>query len=186
MSRRHCEIVVVDGVMHLRDLDSHNAVLVNGRPVNTCRLELGDEVRIGRSVFFITKGGSKHPSSPSALEQHSTVTLAEHESTFFAPSHEDDETGEDRQDLRTLLDLSVVLSRAGSVRELTLALGQAVDARFQPDAAWLLLLHGKDKQFLCLRGPTEAHPPRDLMVMSLEGRKGALPPQCAGPVAGRV
>ena len=55
VSRRHWEITLSDGVMHLRDLGSRNRVLVNGRSVTRCRLELGDELRIGGAVFFITK-----------------------------------------------------------------------------------------------------------------------------------
>ncbi|GMU92646.1 MAG: hypothetical protein AMXMBFR4_17040 [Candidatus Hydrogenedentota bacterium] len=38
VSRKHCEILLADGEVHLNDLGSSNSTLVNGQPVNKCIL----------------------------------------------------------------------------------------------------------------------------------------------------
>jgi len=180
VSRRHCEIVLSDGVMHLRDLGSRNRVLVNGRSVASCRLELGDELRIAGAVFFITKAEDDSQDSASALEQRSTITLTEHESTFLSGQTKSvaaAERSRSYDDLHGLFNLGLSLSCASSSKELIAILSQAVSARFQPDNAWLLLIEGKKEELCCLLGPAEASAPRDLMLMTLESRAGALFPK---------
>ncbi|MBI4892587.1 MAG: sigma 54-interacting transcriptional regulator [Acidobacteria bacterium] len=51
VSRRHCVVQKQDGAYLLRDLDSSNGTCVNGAPVQERRLEPGDRIRVGRTVF---------------------------------------------------------------------------------------------------------------------------------------
>ena len=51
VSRRHCVIVRHGDIFTIRDLDSYNGTFVNDVAIEERRLEHGDEIRIGGSVF---------------------------------------------------------------------------------------------------------------------------------------
>lgn len=52
VSRRHCELLPVDGTWVLKDLGSSNGSYLNGARVeNSTILKLGDQIRIGRTVM---------------------------------------------------------------------------------------------------------------------------------------
>lgn len=51
VSRHHCEINEVDGVLVVRDLCSTNGTRVNGAPVSESLLMPGDELEVGTSSF---------------------------------------------------------------------------------------------------------------------------------------
>jgi transcriptional regulator with GAF, ATPase, and Fis domain len=51
LSRRHCAVVRQGNVFTIRDLGSYNGTYVNDVAVEDRRLEHGDEIRIGSSVF---------------------------------------------------------------------------------------------------------------------------------------
>jgi len=49
VSRVHCRLIVLpDGELEVRDLESTNGTFVNGKRVQTARLESGDRLKIGR------------------------------------------------------------------------------------------------------------------------------------------
>jgi len=52
VSRRHCELVPLDGQWILKDLGSSNGTYVNGLRVdNTYALKLGDQIRVGKTLL---------------------------------------------------------------------------------------------------------------------------------------
>jgi len=53
VSREHCEIDRVDGVLVVRDLGSKHGTYVNGHAVTTAPLNPGDELSIGLSKFVV-------------------------------------------------------------------------------------------------------------------------------------
>jgi hypothetical protein len=53
ISRRHAEIAVRAGVCQIRDLDSCNGTLLNGRPVERARLRRGDIVVLGETELRV-------------------------------------------------------------------------------------------------------------------------------------
>jgi len=55
VSRRHAEVRHIDDVDVLVDLGSSNGVYVNGRRVFEQRLENGDQIQIGKTLFLYTK-----------------------------------------------------------------------------------------------------------------------------------
>ncbi|MCL2623901.1 MAG: FHA domain-containing protein, partial [Planctomycetaceae bacterium] len=55
VSRRHAELRRMDDVDMLVDLGSSNGVFVNGQRVTEQRLENGDQVQIGKTLFLYTK-----------------------------------------------------------------------------------------------------------------------------------
>jgi serine phosphatase RsbU (regulator of sigma subunit)/pSer/pThr/pTyr-binding forkhead associated (FHA) protein len=61
-SRRHLQIDGHDGDYRCRDLGSSNGTRVNGRPVTSCRLDHGDEIRVGATALkFILEDRSEPP-----------------------------------------------------------------------------------------------------------------------------
>jgi len=53
VSRRHCCLAVVDGVLMIRDLGSTNGVKVNGTTVREAALKPGDELVIGNFRYQV-------------------------------------------------------------------------------------------------------------------------------------
>src|SRR5436309_9742558 len=76
VSRQHCLLRWESGDVHIRDLDSLNGTFINGIPVHERRLQEGDEIRIGCSVFLFLKDEVQaHPSPDSAqIEEETLVT----------------------------------------------------------------------------------------------------------------
>ncbi len=68
VSRRHAEITPDKGTWWIRDLDSHNGTIVNGKPITERqRLAEGDQIRVGETVFRV--------GDPALREQAETVRL---------------------------------------------------------------------------------------------------------------
>ena len=53
VSRTHAEIAVRAGLCLIRDLDSCNGTLVNGRPIRRARLRRGDVLRLGETEIRV-------------------------------------------------------------------------------------------------------------------------------------
>lgn len=47
LSRRHCRLELVEGVVVVRDLDSRHGTFVNGRSISECKLLPGDRLCLG-------------------------------------------------------------------------------------------------------------------------------------------
>jgi Nif-specific regulatory protein len=67
-SRLHCEILEQDHEFTIRDLDSLNGTYVNDVGVQERRLEHGDEIRIGNSIFVFLVDGQPPPRNSAALD----------------------------------------------------------------------------------------------------------------------
>lgn len=53
LSRRHAELTIRGGVLHVRDLGSANGVFVNESPVDAAELCAGDRLRLGSRSFHV-------------------------------------------------------------------------------------------------------------------------------------
>ena len=51
VSREHCVIESIDGVLHLRDLESTAGTIHSGQPIGEVRLQNGLEVQIGPAIL---------------------------------------------------------------------------------------------------------------------------------------
>src|SRR5262249_28621855 len=67
-SRRHCVIHEQDQRFTLRDLSSHNSTYVNDVAVHEHRLEHGDEIGIGHSLFVFLEDGQPSPSPRTTVD----------------------------------------------------------------------------------------------------------------------
>ena len=57
VSRRHCQLIVNDGTVALRDLGSKNGVFVNGEPVEDRELKAGDYIHIPPVTMLVQIDG---------------------------------------------------------------------------------------------------------------------------------
>jgi len=53
LSRRHAELKLVNGALHVKDLDSSNGTFVNGKRVDTVRLQPGDTLSFDKLSFTV-------------------------------------------------------------------------------------------------------------------------------------
>ena len=55
VSRLHCQLTSTADSLHVKDLDSTNGVLVNGKRVTASPLREGDRLTVGRVEFTVSK-----------------------------------------------------------------------------------------------------------------------------------
>jgi hypothetical protein len=58
ISRRHAELLLIDGDWYLQDLESTNGTMLNGEPVTRARLRDGDVIEIGVTRLTYHRAGS--------------------------------------------------------------------------------------------------------------------------------
>jgi pSer/pThr/pTyr-binding forkhead associated (FHA) protein len=75
MSRRHCFLKKEAEAYTITDLESRNGTFVNGVPVKERRLEHGDQIRVGQSVFvFLARDAEvDETSSPVQVEDQAWI-----------------------------------------------------------------------------------------------------------------
>lgn len=140
VSRKHCEILLADGEVHLNDLGSSNSTLVNGQPVNKCILKHGDEVIIGRVKFVLSSCVPEETPVKPATDPSSTITMTAGEAIYLADEF-DSANGEDSsrsfRNLAFLFRLGRTCSRVDSVARLVEETNTAVARHFKPEASWI-------------------------------------------------
>jgi len=57
MSRFHCRVFFKDGQLWVSDLASTNETLVNHKPIQECRLHVGDRIEIGETILKVIADG---------------------------------------------------------------------------------------------------------------------------------
>ena len=67
VSNTHALIFEVNGQRFIRDLGSRTGTIVNGKPVNHQLLELGDEIKIGETIFHYVSASIAE--TPAAVEE---------------------------------------------------------------------------------------------------------------------
>lgn len=67
VSRRHCEIVVSDGSINIKDLGSSNGTYVNQEKVESTPLSAGDLISVGGLVFVVVVNGEPGDIDPEIM-----------------------------------------------------------------------------------------------------------------------
>ena len=102
ISRAHCELVLTNGSVMLRDLDSSNGTFVNGTQVTETKLSAGDRIRVGPVTFTVQIDGQpaevKPPSEPSTPAKKSEGSKAK----TVAPARDDASDDFDIEDMEDL------------------------------------------------------------------------------------
>ncbi|MEM8757886.1 MAG: FHA domain-containing protein [Planctomycetota bacterium] len=77
VSRQHCEFLVEDGRLTVKDLRSSNGTFVNRERVEHSALHAGDLVSIGPAVFAVILDGEPSSLDPSDVYARGSVELAD-------------------------------------------------------------------------------------------------------------
>ncbi|MBC8870142.1 MAG: FHA domain-containing protein [Planctomycetes bacterium] len=91
VSRRHCAIIAKRGKVFIRDLESKNGTIVNGKPIEgDYVLKNGDKVQVGPLAFEMlidhSLGGEKKPKVKSIKEAAVRTTASNQETTQIEDS----------------------------------------------------------------------------------------------------
>lgn len=81
ISKQHCEVNHVDGVLTIRDLHSRHGTLINGKPITQSQLESGDTLTIGIRSFHVSIGRSGRRSGSPVPAQVPTAALRDEETS---------------------------------------------------------------------------------------------------------
>lgn len=63
-SREHCKIAISKNSAQLIDLDSSNGTYVNGQPVTSTGIKIGDHISVGQTVFVVLAEGKEALDAP--------------------------------------------------------------------------------------------------------------------------
>ena len=152
VSRKQCQIVVEGGKARLEDLGSRNKALVNGIPVETKRLEVGDEISVGSGLFLFARASSGQVLEiPHAEGTADTVSWGNagqegHGAPYLVLNG--DKRPRSVQDLASLLDAVCQFSGCSSLGELIGCVRSRLHERFGPGQIWTALLRGDDTLML--------------------------------------
>jgi transcriptional regulator with GAF, ATPase, and Fis domain len=123
LSRRHCVLVRKGTEISLRDLDSRNGTRVNSVPVTERRLEHGDQITVGTSLFvFFLEEEEGTQSNPVCFEDTAPITGTEvllPRGEALHPLREEEGAGKETAG-RLTADLNALLKMAtaiGSIRD---------------------------------------------------------------------
>lgn len=125
VSRRHFVLERSEGGLSLRDLDSFNGTFVNGVPVKERRLEHGDKIMVGDSLFLVVLREDDVASLFNTVQMdeersvtHETVRLRQEESFYLGPKEVLDSLPPDSRLARDLNALFRISTSICSIRTL--------------------------------------------------------------------
>ena len=164
VSRRHAEVRRLDGMDMIVDSGSSNGVFVNGQRVTEQRLENGDQIQIGKTLFLYTKtlpgfGGKGRRSSATSQLQltpgesarilHSVTP--EEGSRFFNPMDEPPEfswLAKAKSHLQVMYHATLVVSQTLDIDRLLSHILELIFEWVRVDRGCILLFDAEGEQLL--------------------------------------
>jgi DNA-binding NtrC family response regulator len=132
-------MVVEDGEVVVRDLDSRNGTLVNGRPVRECPLMIGDEVCVGEVSLMLTGEGFAPSVMLSAQAAGNTLPIQRSGEKSGAESCLVEGLVDNGADLARQVTLIRACGAATSQGEIFQLAQVDIAARISPERFWLAL-----------------------------------------------
>jgi transcriptional regulator with GAF, ATPase, and Fis domain len=164
VSRKHCLLRrEEDGRFQIKDLDSRNGTLVNGRAVKEQWLRHGDEIATGDSVFLFLLEEPDQAVPASCVEFDDNDSAAEtklihpREALYLQPDRLQRELPAMSQVARNLSALLKISRAVHAIRDLAELQAQLLDLIFEVMPAGrgaILLAEGAGKEFNCLYART--------------------------------
>ena len=139
ISRRHCEVWLAEGRVHVRDLGSSNATLVNGRPIREAVLQPGDELAVGSTTFVVTAREMDDGLAEKGKDS-GAVTVAVRNGVYTCDASPVGRLRADPRTIHELYDLFAlgrVLGEASALHELIPLVEMALIEHFQPESLWI-------------------------------------------------
>ncbi|GMV99419.1 MAG: hypothetical protein AMXMBFR84_05580 [Candidatus Hydrogenedentota bacterium] len=191
VSRRHCEISVVNGEIKVMDLHSSNTTLVNGEPVSEKSLSIGDQIAVGPAVLLITSTSDSQPTDLNGDDNlSSTLSLSEKDVSYLRQTPTEIALmgrPQTVQDLAALYSIGRRFSTATDLKSLLEIMLKALHDRFEPRACWVARQYrmGEDLNFISLPPVPEGQtarlkPPIKLMTRSLQDHQAIRSPEKEG------
>ena len=75
-SRHHCQLFDRSGELHVRDLASKHGTIVNGSPIDECRLQQGDRVMVGLTAMVIQQIDTRGEEFDTLVDRESGVSAS--------------------------------------------------------------------------------------------------------------
>jgi len=164
VSRKHCLLRKdEDGRFQIKDLDSRNGTLVNGRPVKEQWLRHGDEIATGDSVFLFLVEEQEQAVPASRVEFDDSHPMAEtrlihpREVVYLQPDRLQRElpaTSQVARNLNALLKISRVVHAIRDLEELQAQLLDLIFEVLPAGRGAILLAEGAGQEFNCLYART--------------------------------
>lgn len=164
VSRKHCLLRrEEDGRFQIRDLDSRNGTLVNGRAVKEQWLRHGDEIATGDSVFLFLLEEQEQAVHASRVEFDDSHPMAEtrlihpREVVYLQPERLQRElpaTSQVARNLNALLKISRVVHAIRDLEELQAQLLDLIFEVLPAGRGAILLAEGAGQEFNCLYART--------------------------------
>src|ERR1700722_725394 len=164
VSRKHCLLRrEEDGRFQIRDLDSRNGTLVNGRAVKEQWLRHGDEIATGDSVFLFLLEEQDQAVRASRVEFDDSHPMAEtrlihpREVVYLQPDRLQRElpaTSQVARNLNALLKISRVVHAIRDLEELQAQLLDLIFEVLPAGRGAILLAEGAGQEFNCLYART--------------------------------
>jgi len=157
VSRRHCTLLIEDGHVRLRDLESMNGTFVNGIAVHDAQLEHGDKVRIGASQFIFEDEALEDgvpaftDSEDDQITSRTTVRLERDHAVYFQPEKIAEQLPSSSRlgrDLGTLLRISSSINAIRNTEELQNRLLELILEAIPAQRAAILLTGHKQVDFI--------------------------------------
>ncbi len=186
VSRRHCEIASRNGDLYLHDLGSSNLTLVNGNPVKSAQLNLGDRVIVG-TAHFVIEEGQAGDEEVAPVPESAQRSISVERNIFMDEARMPELVAmgaKGVEALSQLFRLTRTLSEAQTIQELAIVLHANLMETFQPAHCWLARcveerssLTFFDAQGVVVDAPEEA--PKKIIEAAFFRRSGMLWPRMA-------
>lgn len=94
LSRRHAEISIENGELHIVDLGSSNGTFLNGNKIQEATAGAGDELRFDQQTFIIVGPSNAVPSSDAEEDDNTMMRpqVEDNDNTIIAAAHDPNET----------------------------------------------------------------------------------------------
>jgi len=182
VSRRHCELWVLEDAIRFSDLGSNNATYVNGRPMREGTLALGDEVTVGEHTFVLEEADAASPIVPPAEDVDTPKTIAAEDTPFFKVRPQGALLSTEIASFKALIQHTRKFSEARGVSEACALMMNLLTFEFAPARCWIALFQG-DSGDVSLRtagGSSDLALPREeFRQVWRQGRAVHLPPNPA-------
>ncbi len=183
VSRRHCEIAARNGEIFLHDLGSSNLTLVNGQPVKSTQLFVGDRITVGTAHFVLEDGDDDEDGGP--VPNSARHSLSVERNIFMDESRMPEliELGaKGVEALSQLFRLSRTLSQVQTIQDLSIVLHASLTEAFNPEHCWIARcveerssLTFFDERGVVIDAPEDA--PRKIIESAFFRRSGLLWPR---------
>ncbi|MBS1827853.1 MAG: sigma 54-interacting transcriptional regulator [Acidobacteria bacterium] len=140
VSRKHCRLEAQADAVALLDLESENGTHLNGSAVKEAVLAVGDELRVGQSVF-LCEGGSRTLQTQAPGE--STVVLRVDDSPYLKQDAPLQPTSRVLSDVKVLLGIGSALPTARGLADVRRTLVEKV-AQALPAQSVFLVVNGEE------------------------------------------